>query len=156
MALAFGSIIAEVFFHLFPHAFLRLHDEQELQQVCVWILGGIILFFSIDVGFPVIQKMLNAQKHSHSHGTHNHSHHPRTTSAVSTDSTKLRRRRPSDGSAILDEVELVEEKKSSAVALVLISDLMHNFMDGVTISSAFAIDPQVWLWPPNFMTDFWI
>lgn len=114
ISFAIGALLAVAFWGLIPEAFSGIKPEQ-FQSLSGTILAGIL-------GFFVLEKLL-IWRHCHAgnceaHGDeedhgHGHSHH-------------------SHGTA-----------KSSAGALIILGDGIHNFVDGVLIAAAFLTDAHL-------------
>lgn len=145
VSLAAGSLLGDVLFHLIPEIF-NLHGDY--LRNCALILTGVFVFF---VGERVLQ---------HYHHGHGHSHMALNNPS---DISFLTGTITGGSPAAVDELELEQlnrtplnnspknpdEDRSTVLGakpvglLVLTSDFIHNFVDGIALGVSFATSPSV-------------
>lgn len=152
LALAVGSLLGDVFYHLVPEI-LGLSDRSTVP--CTWILLGIMTFF---VGERVLQQY---------HQGHGHDHLPlsRGESALlggpgegdgaggrPQESVELEMIASNNGSSCSAHTAPISQMtlpglstKKPMGLLILASDFIHNFVDGLAIGVSFAVSLNVGL-----------
>lgn len=117
VALAVGSLLGDVFYHLLPEVFGATGTAPMVMHGSL-VMAGIYLFF---VGERILQQ------YHHGHG---HEHIPISTTEATSNHTTI-------AATVLPS--------QSVGALVLLSDLFHNLVDGLAIGVSFAASNSIGL-----------
>lgn len=116
---AFGTLLGDILLHLLPEC---VNDNMEMNSIGIFV--GILLFTSIDKIIKILTNSNDLSHHSHSHAhphSHSHSH--------------------SNSHTLAEKVE--SKKFNASIILNVITGLLHNITDGITIASSFYSSKQM-------------
>ena len=144
IAFSTGGLLGDVFLHLIPETFLsspNVQNSLEAEFIMVEekrnVILGLALFFGYAAFFLLEKGMriLNGEGgHDHNHG-HSHNHDiGKITAGTEKSSTELEKEK-------LELKKLEKSKPASSLRLAaymnLISDMSHNFTDGIALAASF-------------------
>lgn len=121
-AFTFGSLMGDVFLHIFPSIIGHYSENhipytyEEQIRINMYVVAGAVFCYFLEI---IINTYLHPDHHTHPHHEDAGEH--------AKDVAKAK----------------IEADKQASITLALFGDALHNFTDGVAVASTFALSPKL-------------